>query len=148
MHVRSRGGMTMKRSSRPLLLFFGILAAILTITLTIPITCLAQEAGRSAEAGPDFDRYRVTGYAVTGPQQVVSVSSSKIVLFSSPKNIPVSLVGKKVTYMNWGRQIVPKSRVTVGKRIYVVRKGKVVLIFLAQDKKKLDDDKSEQAKKK
>jgi hypothetical protein len=112
-----------------------------------PVICQAEEGSRPAADGPDFDRYRVTGYAVTGPHQVLSVSSSKILLFSSPKNIPVSLAGKKVKYMNWSREVVPSSDVSKGKKIFVVRKGKKVLIYLDKDEKRLSDADTDKAKK-
>ena len=137
----------MKRSSRPLPLIFSALAVLFTVTCMIPAVCLAEEGSRPAADGPDFDRYRVTGYAVTGPHQVLSVSSSKILLFSSPKNIPVSLSGKDVKYMNWGRQTVPSSDVSKDTWIYVVRKGKKVLIFLNKDEKRPSDEDTDKAKK-
>ena len=137
----------MKRTSRPLPLIIGVLAVLLTATCMIPVICQAEEGSRPAADGPDFDRYRVTGYAITGPHQVLSVSSSKIVLFSSPKNITVSLSGKDVKYMNWSRQTVQSSDVSKGKWIYVVRKGKNVLIFLNKDQKRPSDEDTDKAKK-
>ena len=137
----------MKRTSRPLPLILSALAVFVTVTLSIPASCPAEEGSRPAADGPDFDRYRVTGYAVTGPHQVLSVSSSKILLFSSPKNIPVSLSGKDVKYMNWSRQTISSSDVTKGARIYVVRKGKEVLIFLNKDEKRPTDEDTDKSKK-
>ena len=102
--------------------------------LLTPPMCWSQEV-RNPDEGPDFLAYRARSYSVMGPMPIYSYSPSKIVLYSSPKNIPVSLEHKRVSIKDWYSQPSRASELKKGKRVYVVRKGKEVLIFLNKDQK-------------
>lgn len=129
----------MKVLSIPTAMIILALSIVGAYSLLAPPVCYS-EVGRSPEDGPDFLAYRARAYAVMGPIQLVSFSSSKLVVYASPSKIPVSLKRKDVSILDWYSQPIKSSKLEKGKRVYVVRKGKEVLIFLAKDQEPLPEE--------
>jgi hypothetical protein len=147
----------MKKSSKPALAIGLILAGLVCI-FAIPLLAgspawAAPPTGQTmlAQAAPDkggstqgitqaptgsqsppspITPYVASGYSIVGPNNVSSVSSEGIVLYTGGKDLGIDLIGKKVVMIDQNSNPLTLSAVQKGTRVYVCRKDNNVVVVV------------------
>jgi hypothetical protein len=131
------------RDNWPSLLAVGFTSLFVLCLLVVPSAWAASPAGRTSPTqgvivGPTAPQsapspitpYVAQGYSIVGPLDVVSASSSGIVVFMDGTNQSIDLTGKAVTVIDQNSRSTSLSAAVKGTRVYVCRKANNVVVVV------------------
>ena len=123
----------------------GLLAAVGLVFLVCGAATAAEHnvpvKRGAANTGFDVSTYVAKGYSATGPIQVLSLDTKKhiLTLYSQPKNIMINLQGRSVSVTNLTKSALSQNDLKKGTRVYVLQKGKEVVIVALPSKEARND---------